>query len=137
MSELRIGVVGYSATDFNERKAKKLVKKGFDSVLDNHSGTPCVVSGLTNIGIPKIAYKEASNRGWKTAGVACNKAEDYETYPVDEKTIVGSDWGDESDEFLSQIDVLIRVGGGDQAIEETEHASSKGIEVYEYDLPPK
>lgn len=137
MSELRIGVVGYSATDFNERKAKKLVKNGFDSVLDNHSGTPCVVSGLTNIGIPKIAYKEASNRGWKTAGVACNKAEDYETYPVDEKTIVGSDWGDESDEFLSQIDVLIRVGGGDQATEETRRASSEGIEVYEYDLPPK
>ena len=137
MSELRIGVVGYSATEFNEQKAKKLLTTGFDTILSSHNGPVCVVSGLTAIGIPKLAYEQADARGWRTAGVACSKAEEYETYPVGETTIVGSNWGDESDEFLTQIDVLLRVGGGEQAIEETKHAVSEGIDVYEYELPEK
>lgn len=134
MSELRIGVVGYSTTDFDETRAANLINKAFDRVTNEHSGDPCVVSGLSDKGIPKLAYNEADNRSWKTAGVACNKIENYEEYPVDERTIVGSEWGDESEEFLSQIDVLIRVGGGTQAITEAKKASNKNIELYEYNL---
>lgn len=124
MSELRIGVVGYSDTDFDEEQANQYIRDGLDEISTSHTGTPQLVSGLTDIGIPKLAYREAASRGWETVGVACAKAEEYDTYLVDE-----------SEEFLSQIDVLLRVGGGGQAVEETGHAKKRGIPVYEYDLP--
>lgn len=132
---LNIGVVGYSAQSFNEAKAKKLLSEAFDTVTSEHSGSPCVVSGLTSVGISELAYKEADSRGWKTVGIACKKATEYELYDVDEYELVGENWGDESGYFLSKLDVLIRVGGGSQAVAETNDAKRRrNLAVYEYEL---
>lgn len=130
---LLIGVVGYSKQDFDEETAIEKLQVAMDE-LKNHTDETefVVVSGLTNIGVPKLAYKEASKRDWKTVGVSCEKAENYELYDVDERYIVGSSWGDESEFFLNKIDVLVRVGGGSQTAEETKRAKERGIPTKEY-----
>lgn len=132
MSNISVGVIGYSEQDFNRGKAKQHLSDAFDKVQEEFSGNPTIVSGLTNLGIPKLAYQEATNRGWSTVGIACKKAEEYELYPVD-KTIINRDeweeWGDESDAFLSRINVLIRVGGGSQTKDEIAKARNRGIKV--------
>lgn len=133
MSELNIGVVGYSSSNFNESKAVVQIEKAFNEVVSEHSGEPRIISGLTALGIPKLAYQEADARGWKTVGLACEKAFDSELYPVDKQIIIGEEWGDESSRFIDETDVLIRVGGGNQAHEECEKAKKRGIPTYEYE----
>lgn len=135
----RIGVVGYSSAYFDRAEAQKK----FETLLSQQvkkapSGSKiAIVSGLTNVGIPAIAYQVAEEKGYYTVGYACKKAEDFALYPVDDKNIIGSDWGDESDEFLSNIDSLIRIGGGKQSEEETKKAKELGLPVAEKDLPKK
>jgi hypothetical protein len=89
---------------------------------------------LTDIGVPAIAYRESVKRGWKTIGIACEKANEYKQFSCDQKIIIGKEWGDESDEFISMIDILVKIGGGKQSTEECKKAKAKGIKVIEYDL---
>lgn len=133
---LKIGVVGYSGQKFNEITAKVYLKKAFNSIFENYGDQHymIVVSGLTALGIPLLAYKEATERGWATKGIACEKVKEYELYPVDETVIFGKEWGDESPIFLNDIDILVRVGGGNQSMEETAAAHEKCIPVLEFDL---
>ena len=138
MSEkLRVGVVGYSDKKFDEAIAKALLLIGFkvSGAEDKDADKVVVISGLTDLGIPSIAYKIAKERGWKTSGIACKKAEEYDKFPCDEEKIIGEDWGDESETFLNSIDVLIRVGGGEQSMKEVKKAKEMKLQVYEYDLP--
>jgi len=135
---INIGVVGYSGGKFDETIAKALMAIAFDIVEENHPDKEyMVVSGLTDLGIPSIAYNMAKKRKWKTMGIACSQAKDYDCFPVDEEIIEGDEWGDESKTFLSKLDVFVRIGGGKQSLEETESAkkSEKIKAVYEYDLP--
>ena len=133
---IRIGVVGYSGGKFDETIGKALVRIGLDLFEKMHEGEEfSVVSGLTDMGIPAIAYRVADEKGWKTVGIACSKADDNPCYDVDERVIEGDDWGDESETFLNSIDVLLRVGGGKQSLDETERAKGKGLDVFEFDLP--
>ena len=130
-----IGVVGYSGGKFNEDIAKALMVIALDVVEENHPEKEyALVSGLTDMGIPGIAYRMADKRGYKTVGIACAKADENPCYDVDERVIEGEDWGDESETFLKSIDALIRIGGGKQSIAETEIAKKKGLPVYEFDL---
>ncbi len=135
MDELKIGVVGYSAQKFDESEAEIMIQDAFD-VLQGLYGSKsfAVVSGLTDLGIPATAYKEASERGWRTVGIACSKAAEYDCFPVDEEILVGDEWGDESPTFLDSIDVLVRVGGGNQSMRETAEMKSRGKHVIEYEL---
>jgi hypothetical protein len=135
----RIGVVGYCPPSiFDEHKALVYIKRAYDKIERKHPHIPkTVVSGLTNVGVLKLAYEEAKRRGWKTAGVACRKVLDYKNdwFPVDEKPIiVGSSWGDESETFINNTDVIVRVGGGPQSLEECRLAKKQGKKVYNYDL---
>jgi len=133
---LNVGVVGFSGAKFNENVAKALIAIALDVVEENNEADEyALVSGLTDMGVPAIAYRAADKRGWKTVGIACSEANDYECYDVDEKIIEGEKWGDESKTFLDYIDVLVRIGGGKQSMEETEKAKEMGKSVYEYDLP--
>lgn len=137
---IKIGLVGYSDKKFDKELAKKLTQIGLlEAVNRNQEGyNPdeiCLVSGLTNIGIPAIGYAFAEEMGWKTVGIACKKASDYECFDVDEKIIVGDEWGDESKTFLDYIDVLVRIGGGKQSLAEEKQAKEKGYEVYPFELP--
>ncbi|WP_126992224.1 hypothetical protein [Thermosipho globiformans] len=131
---VKIGVVGYSAKKFDINKAKKIINEVFDLMESKFGNQIIIVSGLTALGIPLLAYQEAIKRGWKTIGIACKKAEKFEQFPVDKKIIIGEEWGDESETFISMIDVLIRIGGGEQSFKETEMAKNKKIPVFEYDL---
>jgi hypothetical protein len=130
-----IGVVGYSGNkDYNHDKALTFIQKSFN-ILEVFQRDKRIelVSGWTNLGIPKQAYEEAAKRRWRTVGIACEKAYEYERFPVDRVEVVGKEWGEESSTFLNSIDVLLRIGGGKQSQAETEEAIKRGIQVFEYD----
>ena len=135
---MNIGVVGYSGGKFDEDIAKALLAIALDVVEENHDAKEyTLVSGYSDMGIPALAYRMAEKRGWKTMGIACKQAFDNPLYDVDDFIIEGDEWGDESEKFLKNIDLLIRVGGGKQSLEETERAKNKNLPVYEFDLPEK
>lgn len=138
MTTLNIGVVGYSGTPFDEKEAKRLLVKGLDAILADNPGVTSVnlISGLTDLGIPAIAYRIAKQRGWRTVGVACAKAVKYACFAVDESHTIGANWGDESEEFLKRCDVILRVGGGTQSLDEVARFKKKGSKnkTYEYEL---
>jgi len=135
--KFRVGVVGYSGKPFNKDIAKALLLIAFKvlGAEDKDKGEVVVVSGLTNLGIPALAYQIAKERGWQTWGIACKKAAEYEKFPCDQEALIGEDWGEESVHFLNNIDVLVRVGGGEQSMKEAKMAKEKHLPVYEYDLP--
>jgi len=134
--KFNLGVVGYCPPSrYMEDEARRMVNEGFDQVATKHPDEEInVVSGLTHVGVLGIAYEEAQKRGWKTTGIACKKAEDYPLFPVDEKQIVGKNWGDESETFIDSIDGILRVGGGPQSKREVAMVEEKGGEVIEFEL---
>ncbi len=131
-----IGVIGFSRKfDITtEQRCKTILSEIFDRIAKEHEGAFSVISGLTAIGVPKCAYELATENNWKTVGVACAKAEEYDCYPCDEKIIVGKDWGDESECFLSKLDILVRVGGGPQSLEECATFKRNGRAVIEQEF---
>ncbi len=131
-----IGVVGYSGGKFDKDIANALLAIAFDIVEKTLKEKDyAIVSGLSDIGIPALAYRMAKKNGWKTVGLSAEEVKQYECFPVDEEIIVGKKFGDESEKFIDYIDVLVRVGGGKQSLKEVEMAKKKNIPVYEYDLP--
>jgi hypothetical protein len=103
--------------------------------MQNGSSTVEIVSVLTDMGLPAIAYRVATELNYQTIGIACSLANNHKLYPVDEMTIVGDQWGDESETFLSSIDVLVRVGGGEQSEQECISAKERSIPTMEFELP--
>jgi len=131
---LRLGVIGYSAQEFDVDKAREILKKEFEYFKKIYGDDVVIVSGLTAMGVPLLAYEEAKKNGWKTVGIACKKAYDYERFPVDEEIIVGEEWGDESETFLKSIDMLLKIGGGRQSLKEVQMAKEMGLQVAEYSI---
>jgi hypothetical protein len=122
---LRIGVVGYSGRKFDEAVARAELTRIFNEEMETREADPGrieIVSGLTNVGVPKIAYELAADFGMKTVGISASRAltADEGVFPVDKQIIVGENYGDESEEFVSYIDVLVRIGGGQQSRDEVE-----------------
>jgi len=116
---MKLGIVGYSSGKFDEDQAKIMILKGImQAELETDKMISELVSGLTDQGIPGLAYHLVEDMDIRTVGIACSKASDYECFPVDQEIIVGDDWGDESETFLDYIDALVRVGGGDQSLSE-------------------
>ena len=137
--KLRLGVVGYCPpTRFDETKGLEMVQASYNAVMGDFPGWEItVVSGLTNVGVLRLAYEEAKRRGWRTAGVACEKAYALrdQWFPVDEEPlIVGKEWGEESETFLTSIDALVRIGGGPQSRREAKLARVMRKPTYEYEL---
>lgn len=125
MARLRIGVVGFSRSQFDHDEARARLREGVAAALARAGVRPAdaeLVSGLTNQGVPKLAYELAAELGMRTVGVSARRALRVRAgvYPVDERVIVGEDFGDESEAFLDRIDVLIRIGGGPQSRREAE-----------------
>lgn len=133
MASFKIGVTGYSFQAFDLGAAARFLKLGFTELAPQGRDIE-IVSGLTDFGIPGLAYRLACRLGYKTAGIACKQANDYQLFPVDRKMIVGEDWGEESETFLGYVDALLRIGGGDQALSEVEQAKKMGLPVKEYEL---
>ncbi len=130
-----LGVMGYSGQKFSVETAKSLLLNVFSEVRSEFpKSTIIVVSGLTHLGIPGLAYDLAKELGWKTAGVACTEAFQYKCFPCDEVTIVGHNWGEESQTFLQKCLLFTRIGGGKQTKAETAQAIKMGKRVIEHDL---
>ena len=137
---LFVGVVGYSAKKFDVNLATEYLKDAFTHVSHlvdiYHQENIYIVSGYTNMGIPALAYSLAESFDWKTIGLACKKAFENGCYPVDKQIIVGDNWGDESDTLINLCDIMIRVGGGPQAMKEIKMFKERYPDklVIEYDL---
>lgn len=133
----RVGVVGSCPpTKFDIPAAERAIKLAYDTIAREYGGHRIViVSGLTNVGVPALAYAEAVKRGWRTVGVACRLACQHPLFDVDQTIIVGDNWGDESKTFVSSIDAIIRVGGGAQSRAKVAEIRRIGKPVYEYDIP--
>ena len=80
------------------------------------------MSGYTNFGVPQIAYELADKCGFITVGFSAKQALQVKSgvYPVNKVIIKGEKFGDESTDFVANIDALIRIGGGKQSRHETE-----------------
>jgi len=137
MNEVRIGVVGYCPpTKFDEIEARRMIAEAYERIQAQYGERQIViVSGLTNVGVLAIAYDEATKRGWRTVGIACKRAQEHPHFPVNEKQIIGENWGDESATFLAELNAIVRIGTGKQSIQETQAIKRKGLPTFEYDLP--
>lgn len=125
-----VGIVGFSGGKFDEDKASKII----DEIFSQLNRNDVIVSGGTALGIPLMAYNKAKSLGMETIGIMCSKGFEYDVFDVDKMIVVGDDWGDESKEFLSSIEILYRIGGGKQSFEEVKEAKKMGIDVHEFDL---
>ena len=132
--KLRVGVIGYSSQGFDVNEARRIIRNIFNTFEKKEGKNVNIVSGLTNLGIPKIAYEESVKRGWTTTGIACKKAKEFNLFDVDNVMIKGKEWGDESKLLLDNIDILIKVGGGKQSEKELEKAKDMGIKTFSFKL---
>jgi hypothetical protein len=133
---IKVGVIGYSAQKFDVAEATLLLESALKPIQQKYGKAVELISGLTDLGIPAVAYRLANSYGWYTAGVACSKAAMYECYPVVRKQIIGTEWGDESVAFISQLDILVRIGGGKQSIAEAQAFGQTGKLLIQHELPP-
>ncbi|MFW6007651.1 MAG: hypothetical protein ACOCP8_00180 [archaeon] len=131
---MNIGFVGYSGTKFIKKDAKEIIENIFDEIDKEFTGYVNIISGATDMGIPKLVYEEARYRGHKLIGVMCKEGYECELFDVDKLIVKGEKWGDESQTFLNMLDRLYRIGGGPQSLEETKQSKQMGIQVIEYEL---
>lgn len=129
-----IGVVGYTHQEFDREAAKNLLKQAFEAVRADHPrANICVVSWLTDQGIPGLAYEIAKKRGWHTLAVDLKENLNRTGYRADELITV-----DASDErtttFVQQCDVIVRIGDDSDAKHVTGVLRELDGITYEYDL---
>ena len=136
---LQVGVIGYSKKEFDETEARSALENILDDiemeyVTNGLYSTITIVSGGTMLGIPKLAYEIATERGYSTVAIIPEQARSSELYDVDEIIWVGEKLGDESQQFIENIDVLVKIGGSDQSNHEAVLAHDLDIPIYEFDL---
>lgn len=134
LTKFRIGVIGYSSQAFDEDTARRIFLDLFKEIKLKEGLNVEVVSGLTWMGIPGLAYEIATAFDWETVGIAPTCVKEFELFPCDRVIYVGDDWGEESDYFLDSIDVLIKIGGGQQSNDEAESALARGIALIDCPL---
>ncbi|OJJ18109.1 hypothetical protein BKI52_29810 [marine bacterium AO1-C] len=120
---LKIGVVGFSRNQFDQQDAAQKLKHFITQIIEGKEASSIeLVSGLTNMGVPRLAYLLADELGLVTVGFSAKQALRVRAgvYPVQKQIIYGQKFGDESEEFIQYIDVLVRIGGGKQSRHETE-----------------
>ena len=120
---IKIGVVGFSRNQFDKKAAASFLRKYLTQLTSGKDKKQVeVVSGYTNSGVPRIAYQIADEMGLSTVGYSAKQALRVRSgvYPVKKKILVGNRFGDESEKFVRYIDVLVRIGGGQQSRHEVE-----------------
>lgn len=119
LETFKVGVSGALHVKTQRNEAIALLKTAYDELSLKNQNIE-VVSGLTALGIPLLAYILAVKRGYYTTGIACIKVKEHEVFKVD-KTIIKDEWGEWGDEsfyYLKYIDALVTIGGGKQTIAE-------------------
>lgn len=110
---LKFGVVGYSLPDFDHRRAKALLEEAFDLLITLHRPENIqVVSGLTNVGIPRLAYELGQARNYRCIGISSRPSSGRQIRSLagyNEQIIVGIEFGDESQAFIDCLDVFYPV----------------------------
>jgi hypothetical protein len=122
---LRIGVVGFSQRHFDQEAARDHLRRRITPLVADaaRDGSAIeIVSGLTNQGVPALAYELARELGVTTVGISAKQAlrASAGVFPVDRRILVGKRYGDESAVFIASIDTLVRIGGGPQSRREVE-----------------
>lgn len=120
---IKYGIVGFSRDQFDKEAAYRILEELFRQISIKHSDKEIeIVSGYTNMGVPKIAYELADRYGFTTVGYSAGQALKVRSgvYPVKKVILIGKKFGDESNDFVQYIDALIRIGGGRQSRMETE-----------------
>ncbi|MDC3379244.1 hypothetical protein OAX78_03075 [Planctomycetota bacterium] len=141
---IRIGVVGFSRKHFDQatatRELRSILQELLATLLEPHPDVE-IVSGLTNQGVPRIAYQLARELNLKTVGVSARRALRVRAgvYPVDERIIQGEEFGDESEAFVNMVDLLIRIGGRPQSRHEVDlfrarHGNDAGARLVESEV---
>lgn len=123
MTSLKIGIVGFSRPQFDHQQATQILKAAIAQFIEQFNADQVeIVSGLTNIGVPKLAYEVAVLQGFVTVGISAKQALKVNcgVFAVDKQIIKGKKFGDESQVFIDYIDCLIRVGGGKQSRKEVQ-----------------
>jgi hypothetical protein len=130
VSRWSVGVVGFSSPRFDHDEARALLREALQVALAGRSPAQAeLVSGLTDVGVPGIAYALAAELGLRTVGISARQALRSRCFPVDERILVGQRYGDESEVFVARIDALIRVGGGPQSRREVELFRAKLVQM--------
>ena len=134
-SAVAVGVVGYSGDlSRNERDDAEVVVrtalcKLFRVMLESNDGPVWCISGATDLGVPRIAYQEAKRLGCLSVGVTAEAAKTHPLADLDLLSVIGEKFGDESDSFISALDHLCVLGGGQQSLAECKLASERGIPI--------
>ncbi|MEO0376209.1 MAG: hypothetical protein AAF329_16620 [Cyanobacteria bacterium P01_A01_bin.17] len=129
LTTYNIGVAGYCAQEFDWDDARIQLKRHLSQYTNNNVA---IVSGLSDMGVPGIAYRIAKDLDIPTIGIAAGKARGAKNlWPCDEVYFVGQNWGDESMFFLGKIHQLVAYEGGQQTKREISLAKELGIKVIE------
>lgn len=130
MTNKKIGIVGFSDDSYipKEETVRAYFRQGLKDLGLDGDKNLIIVSGTTNMGVPKICYEEARKMGFKTVGITAEEAKQYDLFPVDESFFIGEKFGDESDFFLEYIDCMIKIGGGPQSIKEYKKFTKEKVE---------
>lgn len=121
--KLKIGVVGFSRSQFDKQTAILKLRNILERIVAEHGAENLeIVSGYTNAGVPRIAYQLADDLDMDTIGVSAKQALRVRSgvYSVKKVILIGEKFGDESERFVEYIDWLIRIGGGPQSRREVE-----------------
>ena len=120
---MKIGVVGFSRSQFDKKMAILKLRNILEKLTIGKTPASIeIISGYTNMGVPRIAYRLADDMGFKTVGFSAKQALRVRAgvYPVKEVILEGERFGEESQKFIEYIDVLVRIGGGPQSRKEVE-----------------
>ena len=139
-----IGVAGYCPpSEYDRAEAERLVREALAEAvrLAPEGAEIRMAGGWSDTGIHGQAYHIAKYEyGWYVIGfgsqmiVLESEGGEYELFPVDEHHKVGTQWGDESDEFVAACDALVRIGGGVQSHNECEAMLKQGKHVITREL---
>jgi hypothetical protein len=122
-----VGIVGSIATKYTQ-EAYETIFALLDQILPPNVKL-ALATGFTDIGINRIAHRWAWERGIPVIGVACDKCWEHPVWIVHHKIIVGKEWGEESERFVSILNALVQFSETPQANKEAEMALTKGIKV--------
>jgi len=92
---MKIGVVGFSRRQFDKKMAILKLRNILEILTLGKDATNIeIISGYTNMGVPRIAYRLADDMGLKTVGFSAKQALRVRAgvYPVKEVILVGEYW---------------------------------------------
>jgi hypothetical protein len=125
-----IGFVGYS--DVKDKETETKMRQVVKDIFNTLPKDVAVVTGCTNLGISKYVYEEAASRNISPLiGIMAKEGYQYELYPCDIIYAQGNNFGEERDLFIDMIDVLYKIGGGNQSQKEFQMALDKNIPCFE------